>query len=82
MEQVFIKKKWEEEDILFYIHFSGQDAIRQIEVMPSKTVFLTSEEPVKGESMLYDQDLKDLSLDEKDFITQEEFETAWKVDVQ
>lgn len=81
MKQTFVKKKWDEEDILFYIHFFGQDAIRQIEVMPSKTVYLTTEEPVKGESMLYDQDLKGLTLEEEDFITQEEFETAWKDNV-
>jgi len=31
MQEVFIKKYWNEDDILFYMHFQNGDAVRQIE---------------------------------------------------
>jgi len=40
-------------------------------------VFLTSEIPQQGESMLYDQSLEELDLQDAEFITREEFGGAW-----
>lgn len=68
MQELFIKKYWSEEDLLFYIHFQHGEAVRQIEVASKGKVFLTSENPSQGESILYDQ---------SDFITEEEFNKVW-----
>ncbi len=76
-KEIFIKKYWDEEGILFYLHFQDGKALRQIEETSTGKVYLTSENSVKGASMLFDQDLKDLDLEKKDFITKEEFEETW-----
>ncbi|NML59090.1 hypothetical protein [Chryseobacterium cheonjiense] len=78
MQEVFIKKYWEEEDIWFYIHFLNQRAIRQIELSNGKRIFLTLDLPKKGESMLYDQSIEDLDLNDSDYISKEEFEKEWQ----
>lgn len=78
MKEDFIKKYWDEEDVLFYIHFQNDEAVRQIEVKSEGKIYLTLEEPIKGESMLYDQKLSELDLEEADFITEEEFNQFWE----
>jgi len=77
MEDTFIKKYWGEEKLLLYLHFKKDRAVRQIEITPTDQIHLTSENPVQGEHMLYDQQLSDLDLDPTDFITEEEFNLAW-----
>lgn len=77
MKEQYIKKYWAESDILFYLHFKDGEAIRQIELTPKGKIFLTLENPHQNGSMLYDQSLGDLDLQESDFITEEEFNKIW-----
>ena len=77
MKEVFVKKYWDEEDVLFYLHFRNGEAIRQVEITPNGNFFLSLENPVSGESMLYDQSLNDLDLQKSDYITEAEFNKAW-----
>ena len=77
MEAVFVKKYWNEENVLFYLHFQNGAAIRQIEVTPKGKLFLTAENPLKGDSMLYDQSLNKLDLQKSDFISEDEFNKVW-----
>lgn len=77
MQELFVKKFWGEENIWFYIHFQNEEAVRQIECDPKGKIFLTLENPQKGESMLYDQSITELDLEDSDFITKEEFEKEW-----
>lgn len=74
---IYIRKEWEEENIIFYLHFQNDEAIRQIEILSKSKTFLTLENPEKGESMLFDQSLESLDLDKKDFITEQEFNSIW-----
>ena len=66
---------------MYYLHFVGENAVRQIEVHPDKTVRLSVEHPLCGESMLYDQDFISLELSPDDFISREEFESIWNSNV-
>jgi hypothetical protein len=77
MQELFIKRYWDEDDLLFYIHFQNGEAVRQIEEASKCKVFLTSEHSHQGESILYDQSLYELDLDPSDFITEEEFNKVW-----
>lgn len=77
MQELFVKKYWVEENVLFYIHFQNGEAVRQIEETSKGRVLLTSENPHQGDSMLYDQSLNELELNESDFITEEEFNKIW-----
>lgn len=77
MKEVFVKKYWDEENTLFYLHFIGQEAVRQIEVTSNGTIKLTDKNPIIGDAMLYDQRLDELELTEEDFITKEEFNEIW-----
>lgn len=79
MEEIFIKKYWSEDDIMFFIHFSNSIAVRQIEISRGNKIFLSQEKPFSNESMLYDQSIEELELSETDFISKEEFEKVWKV---
>jgi hypothetical protein len=78
MKEVFIKKYWDEEGVLFYLHFQGETAVRQIEITSKDKKLLSLSNPVKSGSMLYDQKLNELELKSEDFITKEEFEKAWQ----
>lgn len=77
MKEIFIKKYWDEEDVLFYLHFQNKEAIAQVEITPKGKVFLSLENPRENTSMLYDQSLDELALEERDFITKEEFYRIW-----
>jgi hypothetical protein len=77
MNEYFIRKYWDEEGILFYVHFQDDYAVRQLEVKSDEKIYLTSEEPINGEYILYDQKLSELDLEDADFITMEEFDLAW-----
>ena len=77
MKEIFVKKYWAEDDILFYVHFQNGEAIRQVEITPKGKVFLSLENPYNNTSKLYDQSLHDLDLEKKDFITKEEFNQVW-----
>ncbi len=77
MEELYIKKYWQENNLTFYIHFNGDKAMRQIEVSEDNIVLLLQEEPVKGNSVLYDQSLGDLELQPEDYITEAEFNANW-----
>lgn len=77
MKELFLKKYWEEDDILFYFYFNDNEAIKQIEIN-RKRIFLTSKEsPINEESMLYDQSLEELEYEENEVITKEEFMNIW-----
>lgn len=77
MKEIFIKKYWHEEDVLFYLHFQNEEVIEQVEITPKGNVFLSLEKPRENTSLLYDQSLDELDLEEKDFITKEEFYRIW-----
>jgi len=77
MKELFIKKYWEEEDVLFYIHFKDDIAVRQLEITTDGKIFLTSENLQEGGSMLYDQSPDEVDLQESDCITEEEFNRIW-----
>ncbi|AZA77813.1 hypothetical protein EG359_10400 [Chryseobacterium joostei] len=77
MQELFVKKFWKEENIWFYIHFQNEEAIRQIEISPKERILLTLESSQQGESILYDQCLKELDVENSDFITKEEFDKTW-----
>lgn len=79
MKEKFVKKYWSEDDILFYIHFIDGIAIRQIEISGKSRIYLSLDNPIVNESMLYDQNIEDLELNENDFISKEEFEKKWKI---
>ncbi|MCG2616151.1 hypothetical protein LZZ85_17775 [Terrimonas sp. NA20] len=78
MQDQFIKKYWEEENTLFYLHFHNARAVRQIELTPVKKVYLSSEQPDADDTTLYDQSIDDLDPDQKDFISASEFEKIWE----
>lgn len=77
---IFVKKKWEEGNMVFYIHFEGEYAVRQIEINDNGIVLLSMNNPYYKDSSLYDQTLLDLELEEKDFISGDEFERVWSHD--
>jgi len=77
MKKVFIRKYWEEEDILYYLHFENQDAVRQIEISKGEKKCFSIKNPNQTD-VIYDQNLDELDLNEEDFISEEEFNKAWK----
>ena len=81
MEEVFVKKYWTEEDVLFYLHFQDGNAVSQVEITKDSKVFLTTENPLQGDSMLYDQSLEDLELNVSDFISKDDFMKVWKENI-
>ena len=73
----YIRKYWEEENVMYYLHFVGENAVRQIEIEPDETIYLSTDKPIYEDYSLYDQDLSSLDLTPEDFITKEEFEKVW-----
>ena len=77
MKETFIKKEWPEEDVIIFLHFQGEYAVRQMEIKANHVERVTLDDPIKEEIVLSDAFLSDLKLSETDFITKEEFERAW-----
>lgn len=75
--KVYIKKWWDEEDIVFYLEFENGYATKQIEIHGDMTVRLSTERPIVGDYFLYDQTLSDLELEPQDYISEEEFYRIW-----
>ena len=73
----YIRKYWEEENVMYYLHFVGENAVRQIEIEPDETIYLSTDKPIYEDYSLYDQDLSSLDLTPEEFITKEEFEKVW-----
>ncbi|WHT38891.1 hypothetical protein QNH98_18245 [Myroides sp. mNGS23_01] len=78
MKEIYIKKYWDEENVLFYLHFQDDKAVRQVEITSTSKVLLTLDSPMIGDTMLYDQSLEELELKEADFITEVEFNEIWE----
>jgi hypothetical protein len=77
IKDIYIKKFWDEENVLFLTHFSDNYAVRQIEVWQDKTLYLSEENIYQDDSMLYDGKYDELDLKDTEFITYEEFEKEW-----
>lgn len=69
-KECFIKKAWEEENIIICIHFRGEDAIRQLEIYPDRIARMPDD-------MVYDQGFSDIDWKPEDFISGDEFEELW-----
>lgn len=78
MADIYIKKYWEEENVIIFLHFNNYIAVRQIEIYPNKTICLDEKNPIKEDSMLCDQALDYLMYEESDIISQQEFELNWR----
>jgi hypothetical protein len=77
MKDIFVKKYWEEEDVLFYLHFHNNRAVRQIEIASEGAVFMDLDAPFCNGAMLYDKPLDELNLKKSDFITEKDFNSVW-----
>lgn len=76
-KNIYVKKNWLEEDIIIYLHFVGENAVRQIEFYPDKVIKISECNPINGDSWLYDQKFSDIKWDEADFISEAEFNKKW-----
>jgi hypothetical protein len=77
MQNIFIKKISEEQGLTFFIHFMDGNAVRQVELGDGGAVYLTTDDPVKGDAMLCDQGLEWLEYSDCDLISEQEFNDAW-----
>lgn len=77
MKDVFVRKRWDEENVVFYIHFQNDYAVRQIEISPAGERFLSIKNPLVEDSMLCDKEISSFDFNNNDFITNQEFETKW-----
>ena len=77
MKEVFIKKYWDEEGIMFYLHFKNDKVVAQIEISPHKRVYLSEDLPIVEDSILYDQSISELDLEDNNYITKDEFMSLW-----
>ena len=73
----YIKKLWEDENIMYYFHIVGNEVVRQIEIGTDKTIYLSTEHPIYGEHFLCDQSLESLDFSPADYITKDVFESMW-----
>lgn len=76
-KDIYVRRKWEEEDIIIYLHFIGENAVRQMEVFLDKIIKTSKNNPISEDSYLYDQNFSDIKWDESDFISEDEFNEKW-----
>ena len=73
----FIRKRYVEEcegiDMMYYLHFVGENAVRQLEISENDINMVTDESPLE----ITDADLSELDLLPEDFITADEFNRVW-----
>lgn len=73
----YIKKKFEEENIIYYLHFLDKNAVRQIEFNNHSYKYLDISISNVGDSMLYDQKIDELNIQHSDNFSKKEFEMLW-----
>lgn len=75
----YIKKSYDDlgYPVTIYLHFRGENAVRQIEVSNKGTLKLSEAHPVCGDAFLYDQDFSDIDWEEDDYISEKEFDDTW-----
>lgn len=59
--------------MMYYLHFVGENAVRQLEISEHDIYMVTNESPLE----ITDADLSELDLLHEDFITAEEFNKVW-----
>ena len=59
--------------MMYYLHFVGENAVRQLEISENDINMVTDESPLE----ITDADLSELDLLPEDFITAEEFNRGW-----
>ena len=62
---------------LDYQQYQDQYAVRQVNVYPTETKFLSVENPIQGNDFLDDQPLDRIDTNMVEFISKEEFENVW-----
>ena len=66
-----------EEALWIYQHYQDQYAVRQVNVYPTQTIYLSTKKPIEGKDFLNDQPLDRIDIGMIEFITKEEFEKVW-----
>ncbi|MDE5915974.1 MAG: hypothetical protein K2H08_01330 [Duncaniella sp.] len=75
--ETFIRRYYPEEDITYYLHFVGEEAIRQLEIHADKRLRYTTDHPYDDDGGLYDQNFSDIEWPADSFIIRDEFEAEW-----
>ena len=78
MKELYIKKFWNEENILFYLHSQDDIIVRQIEIQGVRKVCLDEKTPSQDGYSLADVTLSALEIESPVYITEEEFNAVWK----
>jgi len=77
--EVYIKKYWDEEAVLYYLYFRDGYAVRQVEVYgDGSVVYYDADHSQSDIEMIYDQPLEELDLLPEDFIREQEFNERWR----
>lgn len=81
MQNVYIKRGYLDEDenkyILYYLHFQGEYAVRQLEIHEDKIVMVSKEHPIVGDDRICDQKFSYMECSSEYFITENEFNDVW-----
>jgi hypothetical protein len=77
MKDAYLKGYWAEETLWIFQHYQDQYVVRQINVYPAQTIYLSVENPIQGKDFLDDQPLERIDTSMVEFITKEEFEKVW-----
>jgi len=77
MKETYLKGYWAEENLWIYQQYQDQYAVRQVNVYPTETKFLSVENPIQGNDFLDDQPLDRIDTNMVEFISKEEFENVW-----
>lgn len=77
MGDLYIKKFWNEEGIMFYLHFQDDIIIEQIEIQGMRKVCLDEKHPCQGEYSLADVTFSELDIEDPIYITKQEFDAVW-----
>jgi hypothetical protein len=82
MKDTYLKGYWAEEALWIFHHYEGQYAVRQVNVYPTQTMYLSVENPIHGKDFLDDQPLERIDTGMVEFITKEEFEKVWNRQIE
>ena len=73
-KHVFIKKFWDEGNVLYYFHFLNNYTVRQVEIEGNRIMRFS----IKDNDFLYDQPLSAMEdIQDNNYISEQEFERVW-----
>lgn len=77
MEDLYIKKYWDEENIMYYFHVHNDVVVRQIEIQDGEKNCSDIAHSLQDNASIADICFSEMEIDNPAYVTRQEFDSVW-----